>query len=348
LAVLQGCVSVPVTYAPPERDAAAKQFQCPEGLSRVYVFRDSNFGYLYPMTLAIDEKRIGDFAAMTFGVFDLPPGSYEFSSATPESTSSVLVDAATGSISYLCLEVKMGWMYPRVLLQSVDATRGEAGVNRSKMITFAQDERRQRGGAGTAWLVSPNHWVTNAHVVGDRKVVKLTRGADLVIEARVMTIDPVNDLAVLVSDVPCLTASPLPLATTTPKVGERVIALGYPLSHLLSSAPKLTTGDLSALAGLADDPRMYQFSAPVQPGNSGGPLLNSSGEVVGIVSSKLNWRDVAKSAGAIPEGVAYAVKVAYLRPMLDGVTLSAPGDGPPQSAEEVFSVAGPAVFWVQP
>jgi S1-C subfamily serine protease len=157
------------------------------------------------MTLAIDEKRIGDFAAMTFGVFDLPPGSYEFSSATPESTSSVLVDAATGSISYLCLEVKLGWMYPRVLLQSVDATRGEAGVNRSKMITFAQDERRQRGGAGTAWLVSPNHWVTNAHVVGDRKVVKLTRGADLVIEARVMTIDPVNDLAVLVSDVSCLT-----------------------------------------------------------------------------------------------------------------------------------------------
>ena len=62
---LGGCISVPVTYATPEADAEAKQFKCPEGLSRIYVFRDENFGYLYPLTISIDEERIGDFAAMT-------------------------------------------------------------------------------------------------------------------------------------------------------------------------------------------------------------------------------------------------------------------------------------------
>ena len=345
---LGGCISVPVTYATPEADAEAKQFKCPEGLSRVYVFRDENFGYLYPLTLSIDEQRIGDFAAMTYGVFDVRPGSYEFTSITPEATTQLLVDAEAGEINYLWLEMKMGWMYPRVLLHQVDELRGQAGVKRSKMITFTKAGRTERGGQGTAWLVSPQHWVTNHHVVGDRKLVKLVGSDGTVVETRVIAADVANDLAVLVADAPPPGLTPIPLAAGSPKVGERVVAIGFPLSYVMGSKAKLTSGDISSVSGIADDPRVFQFSAPIQPGSSGGPLLNSAGQAVGIVSSKLNWLPVAKASGAIPEGVAYAVKVAYLRPMLEGITLPAEAPSPQLSPEQIVQMAGASVFRVEP
>ena len=345
---LGGCISVPVTYATPEADAEAKQFKCPEGLSRIYVFRDENFGYLYPLTLSIDEERIGDFAAMTYGVFDVRPGSYEFTSVTPEATAQLLVVAEAGEINYLWLEMKMGWMYPRVLLHQVEELRGRAGVNRSKMITFVKAGRAERGGQGTAWLVSPQHWVTNRHVVGDRKLVKLVGSDGTVVETRLLASDVANDLAVLVADAPPPGLTPIPLAASAPKVGERVVAIGFPLADLMGSKAKLTSGDISSLSGIADDPRVFQFSAPVQPGNSGGPLLNSSGQAVGIVTRKLNWLPVAKSSGAIPEGVAYAVKVAYLRPLLEGITLPAGAVSAQMSPEQIFQMAGAAVFRVEP
>lgn len=339
---------MPVTYATPEADAEAKQFKCPEGLSRVYVFRDENFGYRYPLTLSIDEQRIGDFAAMTYGVFDVRPGSYEFTSITPEATTQLLVDAESGEINYLWLEMKMGWMYPRVLLHQVDELRGQAGVKRSKMITFTKAGRTERGGQGTAWLVSPQHWVTNRHVVGDRKAVRLVGSDGTVVTARVLTVDVANDLALLVADAPLSGLTPIPLAADAPKVGERVVAIGFPLAEFMGSRAKLTSGDVSSLSGRADDPRVIQFSAPVQPGSSGGPLLNSAGQVVGVVTFKLDWLSVAQSAGAVPEGVAFAVKVAYLRPMLDGIDLPAIGGPKQMSPEEIYERAGSAVFRVEP
>jgi hypothetical protein len=343
-----GCIAVPVTYATPAADAEAKQFKCPEGMSRVYVFRDENFGYVYPLTLSIDEQRIGDFAAMTYGMFDVRPGSYEFTSTTPEATAQVLVDAKAGEINYLWLEMKMGWMYPRVLLHQVDEPRGQTGVRRSRLITFVKAGRADRGGQGTAWLVSPKHWVTNRHVVGDRKLVRLVGSDGTVVEARLLASDVANDLAVLVADAPPPGLTPIPLAASAPKVGERVVAIGFPLADLMGSKAKLTSGDVSSLSGIADDPRAFQFSAPIQPGNSGGPLLNSSGQAVGIVTAKLNWLSVAKASGAIPEGVAYAVKVAYLRPMLEGITLPAGAASNQMSPEEIFQMAGAAVFRVEP
>jgi S1-C subfamily serine protease len=216
------------------------------------------------------------------------------------------------------------------------------------MITFTKAGRTERGGQGTAWLVSPQHWVTNHHVVGDRKLVKLVGSDGTVVETRVIAADVANDLAVLVADAPPPGLTPIPLAAGSPKVGERVVAIGFPLSYVMGSKAKLTSGDISSLSGIADDPRVFQFSAPIQPGSSGGPLLNSAGQAVGIVSSKLNWLPVAKASGAIPEGVAYAVKVAYLRPMLEGITLPAEAPSPQLSPEQIFQMAGASVFRVEP
>jgi V8-like Glu-specific endopeptidase len=342
-----GCIAVPVTYATPAADAEAKQFKCPEGMSRVYVFRDEYVQWALPITLSIDDQVVGSFAAWTYSVFDLTPGSHRLLTETSGDSfgSELVVEARPGDVHYVWLEKGL---FGGAWAHQVDEPRGQTGVKRSKLITFVKAGRADRGGQGTAWLVSPKHWVTNRHVVGDRKLVRLVGSDGTVVEARLLASDVANDLAVLVADAPPPGLTPIPLAASAPKVGERVVAIGFPLADLMGSKAKLTSGDVSSLSGIADDPRAFQFSAPIQPGNSGGPLLNSSGQAVGIVTAKLNWLSVAKASGAIPEGVAYAVKVAYLRPMLEGITLPAGAASNQMSPEEIFQMAGAAVFRVEP
>jgi len=92
------------------------------------------------------------------------------------------------------------------------------------------------------------------------------------------------------------------------RAGDTVVALGYPLSGLLATTANVSVGNVSALAGIADDSRYLQISAPVQPGNSGGPLLDTNGHLVGIVTAKLNALRVARFTGDIPENVNFAIK----------------------------------------
>jgi S1-C subfamily serine protease len=101
------------------------------------------------------------------------------------------------------------------------------------------------------------------------------------------------------------------------RAGDAVIALGYPLSGLLATTANLTVGNVSALAGLGDDSRYLQISAPVQPGNSGGPLLDASGHLVGIVTAKLDAALVARFTGDIPQNVNFALKAEVARTFLE-------------------------------
>ena len=90
---------------------------------------------------------------------------------------------------------------------------------------------------------------------------------------------------------------------------RQVIAYGYPLSGLLSSSGNVSTGLIAALAGLRDDVNQMQISAPVQPGNSGGPLVDVSGAVIGVAVSKLNALIVAKLTDDIPQNINFAIKL---------------------------------------
>jgi hypothetical protein len=85
-----------------------------------------------------------------------------------------------------------------------------------------------------------------------------------------------------------------------------VIVAGYPLQGLLTSKASVTTGIVSALAGPKEDKKLIQITAPVQPGNSGGPLVDSQGNVVGIIVSKLNGLRVARTIGSLPENINFA------------------------------------------
>jgi uncharacterized protein len=101
------------------------------------------------------------------------------------------------------------------------------------------------------------------------------------------------------------------------RAGDAVVALGYPLSGLLATTANHSVGNVSALAGLGDDSRFLQISAPVQPGNSGGPLLDASGHLIGIVTGKLDAIRVARFTGDVPQNVNFALKAEVARTFLD-------------------------------
>ncbi len=103
------------------------------------------------------------------------------------------------------------------------------------------------------------------------------------------------------------------------KLGGTVATVGFPDIGLQGFSPKLAKGEIASLSGSQDDPRYFQISVPVQPGNSGGALVDEHGNVVGIVSAKLNARAALDATGALPENVNYAVKSSFLLSFLESV-----------------------------
>jgi S1-C subfamily serine protease len=103
------------------------------------------------------------------------------------------------------------------------------------------------------------------------------------------------------------------------KLGDTVFALGFPNVRLQGFEPKLTKGEINGLAGAQDDPRHFQISAAIQPGNSGGPLVNLSGNVVGIVTARLSDAAGLLTSGALPQNVNYALKSSYAQVFLESV-----------------------------
>lgn len=154
---------------------------------------------------------------------------------------------------------------------------------------------------GTGFVISANgHVVTNYHVidgcVGD---IHGNLSGEPQVTLRVVSSDETNDLALLQAP----GSSFKEMASIRDKAihpGDAVIAIGYPFHGLLTSDFTVTTGIVSSLSGLLNDTRYLQISAAVQPGNSGGPLLDSGGNVVGMVSAKLNALKFAKATGACP------------------------------------------------
>lgn len=156
---------------------------------------------------------------------------------------------------------------------------------------------------GTGFYVSPScHFVTNLHVVKDANTVVAVDSKGKKIQARVVTVDAANDLALLKAEgTKCL---PLVVSRSDDVAkGEAVHALGFPRPSRQGRESKFTTGIVSSLSGVQGSPTTFQISTPVQPGNSGGPLLNDQGRVVGVIVAKLK-----AAQGDIPEGVNYAVK----------------------------------------
>ncbi|MFO1458825.1 MAG: serine protease [Verrucomicrobiota bacterium] len=101
------------------------------------------------------------------------------------------------------------------------------------------------------------------------------------------------------------------------KVGASVFTLGFPNPQVQGITPKFTSGEISAISGIQDDPRHFQISVPIQPGNSGGPLIDNYGNVIGIITSRLSDSYSVNTSGAIPQNVNYALKSSFLSAFLE-------------------------------
>ncbi|MHB2169806.1 trypsin-like peptidase domain-containing protein [Alsobacter sp. R-9] len=163
-----------------------------------------------------------------------------------------------------------------------------------------------RRSTGTAFFVTgEGHALTNHHVVDGCTMITVSLGTEGPRPARVVARDTTNDLAVLKVDTRPAAIAPLRSGI---RLGDGVAVFGFPLTGLLTTSGNFTLGNVTALAGIRDDSRMLQISAPVQPGNSGGPLLDETGAVVGVVVAKLNALKLAAATDDLAQNVNFAIK----------------------------------------
>ncbi len=176
----------------------------------------------------------------------------------------------------------------------------------------------RHAGSGSGFFITPSLIVTNAHVVEGWQTAVVEGSLGQHIGAKIECADVKNDLAILSIDVN--TSQPfLNLSTSGGELAEDVFTIGFPNPEVQGTNAKYTDGKISSVTGINDDLRFYQTTVPIQPGNSGGPLINSSGQVVGVMTSRLSDFGMFRASGSLPQNVSYAVKADYLVPLLRGL-----------------------------
>lgn len=170
---------------------------------------------------------------------------------------------------------------------------------------------------GTGFLITQNGYlVTNHHVVKDSNKVRVQTSFGLV-DAVIIRTDSALDLALL-KVVGAFDALPV-ISSRNSRLGSTVATVGFPNIGLQGFEPKLSKGDISSLAGIQDDVKQFQISVPVQPGNSGGALVDERGNVVGVVCAQLSQKAALESTGTLAQSVNYAIKSSYLLSFLEAV-----------------------------
>ena len=199
---------------------------------------------------------------------------------------------------------------------------GSAGALKSPPPVVPRPSIKQQAvSGGTGFLFSSKDYViTNYHVVrgANSILAKFTNGKT--VEAVVVAKDPKNDIAILkLEKSPPLSATPIKLGDSSQaRTGEKIFTIGYPASKIMGEKPKYSEGVINSMTGLKDDPAFFQVSVPVQPGNSGGPLFNERGEVIGITTASLSLLAI-DAMGAIPQNVNYAIKSSFVKNLLSTI-----------------------------
>jgi hypothetical protein len=206
----------------------------------------------------------------------------------------------------------------------------------------------------TAFAINgKGEFLTNYHVVKDCTGLRVRIGGEWQ-EARATAHDEGTDLAVIRAR----SAPAVPALQFRDDNGIRpadaVIVLGFPYAGLLTTDPQVTTGVVAALSGLRDDKRYLQLTAPVQPGSSGGPLVDLSGNVVGVVTAKLNkfaaaeWTGLPEWLGTLPENVNFALKSDNARAFLDanGIQYERAPSTSKRDAADIGELAAKSVIMV--
>jgi S1-C subfamily serine protease len=192
--------------------------------------------------------------------------------------------------------------------------------------------------SGTGFFVSEDGYiVSNHHVISDATEVEVYDSTGQKFSAKVISSDISNDVALLKIE---SKSTPLAISqTANVKKGNEIFTLGYPVVGIQGQEQKATFGRVNALSGVQGDIRYFQIDVPIQPGNSGGPLISEDGSVIAIVTASLNQINTLKATGALPQNVNYAVKSEYFIPLLQFAKVA------PISVKPIFSaIKDPSQF----
>jgi S1-C subfamily serine protease len=184
-------------------------------------------------------------------------------------------------------------------------------------ISGAASAQTRPESSGTGFFITEDgYFITNEHVARNGAQVRLVTSTGL-LTAKVIKVDATSDLALLKADGKF---AALPVAASrSMKLGGTVATVGFPNIGLQGFAPKFARGEIGSLSGPDDDARYFQISVPVQPGNSGGALVDEHCNVVGVVSAKLSAKAALATSGALLENVNYAVKSTFLLSFLESL-----------------------------
>jgi TPR repeat protein len=182
----------------------------------------------------------------------------------------------------------------------------------------AEDVARTRPeSSGTGFFITEDGYlIANEHLAGNGAQARVVTGAGI-IPARVVKVDVANDLALLKAE-GAFAALPVGSSRAV-KAGSTVATVGFPNVGLQGFAPRLAKGSIAALSGAQGDPKYFQINVPVQPGNSGGALVDGQGNVIGVLSAKLNGAAALATSGALPENANFALKSNLLLNFLESV-----------------------------
>ena len=196
---------------------------------------------------------------------------------------------------------------------------------------------------GSGFAVDGRHVITNAHVIEGMTRVDIANEQTSA-PAEIVFVDPRNDIALL-----RVAGDPLPTSASFRgsfdiQLGEDILVMGFPLQGLLGTGPQATTGNVSALCGIGNDTSVLQFTAPIAGGNSGGPILDQAGQVVGQVYSSLN-KDIVRNA----ENVNFGVKGVVVRSFLStaGVEPRLVPDAQPRARSDIVREARTYIYRIR-
>ena len=184
--------------------------------------------------------------------------------------------------------------------------------------------------SGSGFFISKmGHVVTNQHVVDNCKRISVGLDSRRQSPVKLLSADTRNDLALLrmtsseaKSLVVKLGIKVIPLASKgllrsdDVRLGERVMVSGFPYGDAFSSSVKVNSGIVSSIRGFGDDSGQFQLDAAIQPGNSGGPIYDENGNIVGVAVARLNKMKLANVIGSIPENVNFGIKASTVRQFL--------------------------------
>ena len=319
-------------------------FTAADGRKYVGEFRDHKRNGRGTLTFADGSQQVGYWNDGHYLGTAAPP-NYQVASPPPPQVADPLVASIQALLSALGFEPGMSdgvrgpktekaiSLFQTAIGDKVDGRPSEALLAKlqkavaersvsppPKAAPHAPEPRKRQAeviSSGTGFFIGRDVIVTNQHVVDGCTELRTRRSGADIGSARVVAANKSDDLAALKSEKPSDVFLELRIGSPPLKPAESILVFGYPLSGALSSTGNTTLGNITALTGLRDDSRFIQISAAVQLGNSGGPVLDEAGRLVGVVQGKLDAIKIARAVGDIPQNVNFAIRSSTLSNFLE-------------------------------